>query len=329
MPNKLTQETFRFAPSEELQFEHRAAIRNSARALLLSRIESASRARQKDEIIFAELRRLIVKSAQSDTARPVQAGFRQPDPAAWLRQLEVPNPPRLKKPIFRLGSLHAVSIPESQFPWGGWIDPAPPAGGASHNNASADGSLCNNNDTLNLWAWAGFGIDAPNGGGNASAFGYQGQYFTAAVLPDSGVPIIPAETWLTISASPSISYGVNWGTDWLAYAAVTLSAQIIVQVFPPQGNSFTLYGPSTTIYARDQNTGGDEFNQPPATFQIDYSFTVSSGYSYGVFVQYMAYAQASFGIPTGALSAGSYSWCGLTSVLPAIQYDAVCTPSPL
>ena len=156
------------------------------------------------------------------------------------------------------------------------------------------------------------------------SYAYQGQYFTASAVADSGAPLIPDETYLTVSANPSINFSWNWSTYLAANAAVSLSACFVIQVFPPNAPMQTLWGPQTYMYQRNQWTGGDDNQSNGAEFfPITFAFPVNAGYSYGVFVQYIASAQGD-GVSPGTWVPGSFGACGLTSTLSAIQYQAIC-----
>jgi len=260
---------------------------------------------------------------------PARAASPKHDLEQWLKKIPSPDPPRLRKHIFGLGSVYAVSIPEDVYPWIGWLDLTLEQGATIDGNAGVFGAFRpdSNNDTVTLGASAALGgpeYGSNDSGGQATGWAYQGQYFTATAVSESGAPLIPNETYLTVSANPSINFSWNWSTYLFANAAVSLSAGFLIQVFPPGGSMQTLWGPQTYLYQRNQNTGGDD-NQSngPQFFPISFDFPVNAGYSYGVFVQYIASAQGD-GQSPGAWVPGSFGTCGLTSTLAAIQYKAIC-----
>jgi hypothetical protein len=321
MPRKLTFEDFRFTPSEAEQQKHRVAIRE----LRNKRIISAPT--EKDRAFVEALRKQLPKGEPS---RP--RVLPKHDLAKWLERIPAPNPPRLRKHIFGLGSVYAVSIPEAEFPWTAWFDCTLETGAEIEGNSGTNGAFVppsnTSNDTIKLGATAGYGgpeWGSTGAGGQATGFAYQGQYFTASAVSESGVPLVPNGVFLTVSANPSINSSWNWSTYLGANAAVSLSVGFLIQIFPPNAPMQTLWGPQSVIYQKNQWTGGDESQSPgPQFWPIDFSFPVEPGYSYGVFVQYIASAQGD-GESPGSWVPGSYGVCGLTSTLAAIQYRAICS----
>ena len=317
MPRKLTFEDFRFTPSEAEQQKHRAAIRE----LRSKRIISAPT--EKDRVFIEALRKQLPKGEPSK-----RRVLPKHDLAKWLKRIPTPNSPRLRKPIFELGSFYAVSIPEAEYPWIGWFDLAPDEGAQVEGNSSTSGWwMDSTKDTLKLGAQAGVGgpeWGSTDSGGQATGFAYQGQYFAASAVSESGVPLIQNEDLLIVTANPSINYHWDWSTYLGANAAVSVSVGFLIQIFPPNNApEQTLWGPQLNLYQRNQWTGGDDSqSNGTESFPIMFQFPVNPGYSYGVFVQYIASAQGD-GQSPGSWVPGSYGSCGLTSTLAAIQYWAI------
>ena len=102
-------------------------------------------------------------------------------------------------------------------------------------------------------------------------------------------------------------------------------------------NSFAGSAVATAVIIHDQfadyspfdTVTGEDFSQWAQTYPLYLEAPATPGNNYGAFVTFQVYAQAAFGVPTGSLSAGSTSQCGLTAVLPVIPFEAICSDAPV
>jgi hypothetical protein len=327
MSNKYSYESFAFRLGEEAKHQQRLALKSRERDQLQRKLAQVKTRHQREKATTGVLRELAAKLLESEKIRPLPIPARaKPDLKQLIAKLDVPKPPRLRRRIFREGSVLIVDVPDDESPWSGWVDLPP--GSSSSNNSEATGTW-DQNDTISLAASAGFGVEAPNGGGTTAAWGYTGRYFSAPTTTADGTLVDWSEATLEVTASPSISWSADWGTNCLAYAAVTIQTQLILQSWDANGNPQpTVHGAPTTLYSIDQNTGGGDPWESALSYSLTLFSAVTPGWSYGAFVQYYIYVQASFGQPTGSWSAGADASGVLTGVLPAMQFYAVTSPFP-
>lgn len=314
-------EDFAFRLDEDAKDEGRRHLMATSVEQFNQKLHQLRIRRERERATIDVLRELGKKLVQSENIRPLPLPHSERRRAA---DFPPPKPPRPSRRIFRLGSIHVVDISEPQNPWADWAVGS--TAESSSNNASTTASF-DGNETISMEGSAGWGVEAPNGGGSAQAWGYCGRYFSAPTVDSNGNPIDWATAWLQVQAAPSINWTADWSTNCLAYAAVTVQVQLMLQSWDADGNFVaTAFSQPTVLYSKDQNTGGDDAWTTGATPQLLQWGEVTPGFSYGAFVAYYGYVQASYGEPTGSWSAGATSSFSLTGVLGAMQFDAVTVP---
>src|SRR5580658_5870051 len=171
MKNAFVYKDFRRScPDQRTQQIHREQLALSSVAAA-RKMEALARAKREAQAPYVNT--LLKLLASHSDLKPAPISKPKPgDAERRLSGLRTPNPPRLRRRIFRNGSFHIVDIATDESPFVAWVGSGPPQ--SPTNDASAGGSL-NGPDGVNLWVEAGL---EEGSGGSAEAWGYVGQYFT-------------------------------------------------------------------------------------------------------------------------------------------------------
>jgi hypothetical protein len=298
MIRKLDYQDFgRNRPSKEIMEKHHAEMRLIARSGQSQRDKMYSDQRER----YEPYRRAMVEFYRQQGVTSIDA---RPARKAATPVIAPPFVPRLKRPIFKMGSIHYVDIPTATDPWASWIDPEETA------YASTSG-------TQATTEYPNLVLGGNADGGPANGFAYWGQYFT----PPTNLGINWAEAFLQISAQPIINGWTSYASFNFYYCNLVFNANIRVIVYDSNWNQtgFTDFA-TTQVTSVSTNNPWDGSHVDPVAFNtvspmLNASLSVSTDNYYGVFLQLYAYVEADGG---SIVSGNMAAW------LPAIQYDAVC-----
>lgn len=285
-------------PSKEIMERHRAEMRATARSGQSQRDRMYSEQRER----YEPYRRAMVEFYRQQGAVGIDA--KPTKTAATPPVIAAPFVPRLKRPIFKMGSIHYVDIPTKSDPWASWIDPQENA------YASVTGTPAT---TASPRLILGGNAD----GTAADGFAYWGQYFT----PPTNLGINWAEAFLQISAQPTINGWTSYASFGLYYCNLVFNANLRVIVYDSNWNQTGDISFATSqVTSVSTNNPWDGSHVDPVAFDtvspmLSASLSVSTDNYYGVFLQLYAYVEADGG---SMVSGNMAAW------LPAMQYDALC-----
>jgi hypothetical protein len=325
---RLVYEDFRRnMPTPEVQAAHRAILHKQHVAQFDKHVEAVQRARKQREPYRKALLKLLEKNELlHELPTPPK-----PDPhrAKKLSQSwAAPEIPRLKKRVFRNGSIHLIDVPSADAPFVGWIDPSP---SASATNDAAGGGEYNGTDGFSMNISAGEGLNGNlQSGGSASCWAYVGEYFTPSD-PCPNVETIEAALWF--SASPNIYCNPYWTATFdpffplTDYADLTITVNLICMIYDTNWNyQSTLNTPPLNIIPPVNTFEGsspydlDGFNTNPSLLPLFVPVNLNN--NYGFFVQFYMFASGN-GESTGALDPGSNADAQLNATVPTLQFQAV------
>jgi hypothetical protein len=329
MRTKLVYEDFkRNLPSETMQAKHRAELHEQNMAQFKKQVERIDLIRKERAPYRKALMDFFDKEKLFNHLPPLP----KPDPKGAKRrfgELKAPNVLRLKRRIFKHGSILLNDVPSGQNPFVGWIGTSVP-GLSPSNDAEGWGSY-NNVDSVSMGVSAGEGLNGnAQSGGSAACWGYIGEYFTPAdPCPDTEV----IEAQIEFSASPSIYCNPNWTTTFnpffplTDYAQLTINVNLICLIYDNAWNYATTMSstPFNIINPVDQftgsnNYGGVGFNLSPPLGPLTVPVSLSN--NYGFFVQFYMFASGN-GESTGAWVPGSNADALLNGVVPSLQFNAL------
>jgi hypothetical protein len=295
----------RLSKAEEDELWSKLASRHRQQLEERVKIAAAERAR------YEPFRLALAKMYQQNGV--AEASFKcEREPEKEFPQVEAPSPPRLRKRIFQTGSLHVVDIPSldpsagDPFVEWGWGQALDNAGGnngtSSYTLTPADANIGQGTLAINT-----------NGSGTAYGWAYVGQFFSPpAQLADYN------EAFLQISMAPTINSWYNYGVNWFNYANLVFNVNIMVIIYG-SGNPQCLNFPTASLVNlatnNPSNSGGIYGIFATDLPQLSASLAISTENSYGIFLQFYAYAER---------SGGSWSQGNINFQLPAIQLDALC-----
>ncbi len=233
-------------------------------------------------------------------------------------KLVQPNIPRLRKRIFRIGSVQIVDIPplvpssaDAFAEWSWQQEPGNPAGNIGASQVTVDGIT--GSGKIGIGSGGVTNSVPQEGSGTAYAYAYLGQFFS----PPASITGY-TEALLQITMAPWINGYWEFGVNGLSYSNCVVTASILVIVYGGRSAQyFTLDSLSivnnsqNSPFASNQNTYNPIISSQPLTGSI----AVSSEYSYGIFLEMFAYSEG---------SGGSWSGANVAFDLPQIQLDAVC-----